>query len=190
MRRWWRLQAFISTLAGQKRQVARQKVRIDDRPRHNRRHHGYTAPPCGNCGGSVLVSCPRMRAGDYFRMVWSDESRDSDHPAPRHSPLLTLKGVYSSRRDAALKPADLRGQPMEVREPPRAVREEPVYLRKERAQLRKEQAWLRGEPVRWQEQPMGLRTVATGPRPEETELGRAASAMPLPPWIAERSAHG
>ncbi len=131
-----------------------------------------------------------MRAGDYFRMVWSDESRDSDHPAPRHSPLLTLKGVYSSRRDAALKPADLRGQPMEVWEPPRAVREEPVYLRKERARLRKEQAWLRGEPTRWQERPMGLRTAATGPRPEETGLGREASAMPLPPWIAERSAHG
>lgn len=152
-RRWWRLQAFISTLAGQKRQVARQKVRIDDRPRHNRRHHEYTAPPGGNLG------CPRKRAGDCFRMVWSDESRDSDHPAPRHSPLLTLKGVYSSRRDAALKPADLRGQPMEVREPPRAVREEPVYLRKERARLH-------GEPTRWQEQPMGLRTAATGPRPE------------------------
>jgi hypothetical protein len=113
-------------------------------------------------------------------MVWSDESRDSDHPAPRHSPLLTLKGVYS-RRDAALKPADLRGQPMEVREPPRAVREEPVYLRKERARLH-------GEPTRWQEQPMGLRTAAMGPRPEETGLGRAASAMP--PWIAARSAHG
>src|SRR5450755_4321790 len=166
MRRWWRLQAFISTLAGQKRQVARQKVRIDDRPRHNRRHRGYKAAPCGNCGGSALVSCPRNRAGDCFRMVWSDESRDSDHPAPRHSPLLTLKGVYSSRRDAALKPADLRGQPMEVRELPRAVREEP-----------KEQASLRGEPTRWQEQPMGMRTAATGPRPEETGLGRAASAM-------------
>jgi hypothetical protein len=156
MRRWWRLQAFVSTLAGQKRRVARQKVRIDDRP----------------CGGSVLVSCPRKRAGDCFRMVWSDESRDSDHPAPRHSPLLTLKGVYSSRRDAAVKPAELQGQPMEVREPPRAVREEPVYLRKERARLRKEQgwlrkeqAWLRGEPTRWQERPMGLRTAATGPRP-------------------------
>ena len=121
-------------------------------------------------------------------MVWSDESRDSDHPAPRHSPLLTLKKVYSSRRDAALKPADLQGQPMEVREPPRAVREEPVYLRKERARLRKEQAWLRGEPTRWQERPMGLRTAATGP--EETGLGREASAMPLPPWIAARSAHG
>src|SRR5450631_4199165 len=26
MRRWWRLQAFISTLAGQKRQLARQQV--------------------------------------------------------------------------------------------------------------------------------------------------------------------
>jgi hypothetical protein len=116
-------------------------------------------------------------------MVWSDESRDSDHPAPRHSPLLTLKGVYSSRRDAALKPADLRGQPMEVRELPRAVREEPMHLREE-------QAWLRGEPTRWREQPVGLRTVATGPRPEETGLGRAASAMPLPPWIAARSAHG
>ena len=66
-------------------------------------------------------------------MVWSDESRDSDHPAPRHSPLLTLKGERPSRRDAALKPADLQGQPMEVRE-------EPMYLRKERARLRKEQA--------------------------------------------------
>src|ERR1700682_6485907 len=156
MRRWWRLQAFISPLAGQKRQVARQKVRIDDRPRHNRRHHGYTAPPCGNCGGPVLVSCPRKRAGDCFRMVGSDESRDSDHPAPRHSPLLTLKGVYSSCRDAALKPADLRGQPMEVRELPAAVREEPMHLRKE-------QAWLRGEPTRWQQQPMGLRTAAAMP---------------------------
>jgi hypothetical protein len=121
-------------------------------------------------------------------MVSSDESRDSDHPAPRHSPLLSLKKVYSSRRDAALKPADL--QPMEVREPPRAVREEPVYLRKERARLWNEQAWLRGEPTRWRERPMGLRTAATGPRPEETGLGLEASAMPLPPWIAARSAHG
>ena len=68
-----------------------------------------------------------------------------------------MKGERLSRRDAALKPVDLRGPPMEVREPPRAVREQPVDLRKERAQ-----------PVRWQEEPMGLGTAATGPRPEAT----------------------
>src|SRR5882762_10407921 len=113
-------------------------------------------------------------------MVRSNETRDSDPPAPRHSPLPTLKGVHPSRRDAALKPVDLQGQPMEVREPPRAVREEPVHLRKERARLR-------GEPVRWQEQPTGLGTAATGPRPEGTGLGRGASASP--PWNATRYAH-
>jgi hypothetical protein len=116
-------------------------------------------------------------------MVRSNETRDSDPPAPRHGWLPTLKGERRSRRDAALKPVDLRGQLMEVRELPRAVREPPV-------RLRKEQARLRGEPERWREQPTGLGTAATGPRPEETGLGRAASAMPLPPWIAARSAHG
>ena len=123
-------------------------------------------------------------------MAWSDESRDSDPLGLRHSSLPTLPGGHPSRRDAALKPVDLRGQPMEVRELPRAAREEPVYLRKERARLWKEQAWLRGEPTRWRERPMGLRTAATGPQPEETGLGRAVSAAPLPPWIVARSAHG
>ena len=74
---------------------------------------------------------------------------------------------------------DLLGRPVEVREPPRAVLEEPVHLRKERARLR-------GEPARWQEQ----RTAATGPRPEETGLGRGVPAAPLPRWIVARSAHG
>ena len=116
-------------------------------------------------------------------MVWSDERRGSDPLALRHSPLPTLPGAHPSRRDAALKPVDPQGQPMEVRELPRAVREEPMHLREE-------QAWLRGEPTRWQEQPMGLRTAATGTQPEETGLGRAVSAAPLPPWIVARSAHG
>ena len=184
MHRWRRLQAFISTLAGQKRQVARQKVSIDDRPRGNRRHHGYTAPPCWICGGFVLVSRPRRRSGDRVRLVWSDESRDSDPLALRHSSLPTLPGDHPSRRDAALKPVDLRGQPMEVRGLPRAAREEPMYLRKEQARLR-------GAPTRWEERPTGLRTAATGPsQPEETGLGRGGSAAPLPPWIVARSAHG
>jgi len=183
MHRWRRLQAFISTLAGQKRQVARQKVSIDDRPRRNRRHHGYTAPRCGICGGSVLVSRPRQRSGDRFRMAWSDESRDSDPLGLRHSSLPTLPGGHPSRRDAALKPVDLRGQPMEVRELPRAAREEPMYLRKEQARL-----W--GAPTLREERPTGLRTAATGTQPEETGLGRAVSAAPLPPWIVARSAHG
>ncbi len=110
-------------------------------------------------------------------MVRGDETGDSDPPLPRRSSLPTLKGVHPSRRDAALMPVDLQGQPMEVREPPRAVREEPIHSRKERARLR-------GEPRR-QEQPTGWRT---GPRPEQTGLRRAASPVPLPPWIAARSA--
>jgi hypothetical protein len=109
-------------------------------------------------------------------MVWSDESRDSDPLAFRHSSLPTLPGGRPSRRDAALKPVDLRGQPMEVRELPRAAREEPLYLRKEQARLR-------GAPTRWEERP-------TGPQPEETGLGRGISAAPMPPWIVARSAHG
>ncbi len=96
----------------------------------------------------------------------SNETRDSDPPAPRNSPLPTLKGERPSRRDAALKPVDLQGQPMELREPPRAVRQQPVDLRKERARLR-------GEPVRWRE--------------ERTGLGRGTSAPP--PWNAKRYAH-
>lgn len=113
-------------------------------------------------------------------MVRSNETRDSDPLAPRHGSLPTLKGVYPSRRDAALKPVDLQGQPMEVREQPRAVREQPAHLRKERARLR-------GELVRWQEQPTGLGTA--GPRPEVAGLGRGASASPSPPWNATRYAH-
>jgi hypothetical protein len=109
-------------------------------------------------------------------MVWSDESRDSDRLALRHSPLPTLPGAHPSRRDAALKPVDLQGQPMEVRE-------EPMYLRKEQARLR-------AAPTRWEERPMGLRTAATGPHPEETGLERRVSPVPLPPWIVARSAHG
>lgn len=109
-------------------------------------------------------------------MVWSDESRDSDPLAFRHSSLPTLPGGRPSRRDAALKPVDLRGQPMEVRELPRAAREEPLYLRKEQARLR-------GAPTRWEERPTELRTAATG-------LGRGISAAPMPPWIVARSAHG
>jgi hypothetical protein len=116
-------------------------------------------------------------------MAWSDESRDSDPLGLRHSSLPTLPGGHPSRRDAALKPVDLRGQPMEVRELPRAAREEPMYLRKEQARLR-------GAPTRWEERPTGLRTAATGTQPEETGLGRAVSAAPLPPWIVARSAHG
>src|SRR5882672_8247246 len=97
----------------------------------------------------------------------SNETRDSDPLAPPHTSLPTLKGVYPSRRETALKPVDLLGRPVEVREPPRAVLEEPVHLRKERARLR-------GEPTRWQERPTGLWT---------------ASAAPSPPWIAARCAH-
>ncbi len=183
MHRWRRLQAFIATPAGQKRQPARQKVSIDDRPRRNRRHRGYTAPPRGICGGFVLVSCPRARAGDRFRMVRSDESRHRDPLALRHSSLPTLPGGHPSRRDAALKPVDLQGQPMEVRALPRAAREEPMEVRKEPARLR-------GAPTRWQERPTGLRTAATGPQPEATGLGRGVPAAPLPRWIVARSAHG
>jgi hypothetical protein len=116
-------------------------------------------------------------------MAWSDESRDSDPLGLRHSSLPTLPGDHPSRRDAALKPVDLRGQPMEVRELPRAAQEEPMYLRKEQARLR-------GAPTRREERPTGLRTAATGTQPEETGLGRAVSAAPLPPWIVARSAHG
>jgi hypothetical protein len=116
-------------------------------------------------------------------MVWSDESRDSDPLALRHSSLLTLPGGrHPSRRDAALKPVDLQGQPREVRELPRAAREESMHLRKEQARLR-------AAPTRWEERPTGLRTAATGPQPEETGLGRGVSAAPLPPWIVARSAH-
>ena len=113
----------------------------------------------------------------------SNETRDSDPPAPRNSPLPTLKGERPSRRDAALKPVDLQGQPMEVRELPRAAREEPIHLRKEQARLR-------GAPTRWEERPTGLRTATGPPQPEEAGLGRRVSAAPLPPWIAARSAHG
>lgn len=102
-------------------------------------------------------------------MVWSDESRDSDPLALRHSSLPTLPAGLPSRRDAALQPVDLRGQPMEVavRELPRAAREEPMYLRKAQARL-----W--GAPT----------------QPEAKGLGRAVSAAPLPPWVVARSAHG
>jgi len=181
MHRWRRLQAFIATPAGQKRQPARQKVSIDDRPRRNRRHHGYTAPPRGICGGSVLVSRPQRRSGDRVRLVWSDESRHRDPLALRHSSLPTLPGGHPSRRDAALKPVDLRGQPMEVRALPRAAREEPM-------DLRKEQTRLRGAPTRWEQRPTGLRTAATGP--PQPGLGRGVPAAPLPRWIVARSAHG
>ena len=116
-------------------------------------------------------------------MLWSDQSRDSDPLAWRHSSLPTLPGGHPSRRDAALKPVDLQGQPMEVRELPRAAREELMYLRKEQARLR-------GAPTRWGERPTGLRTAATGPQQEQTGLGRWVSAAPLPPWIVARSAHG
>jgi hypothetical protein len=110
-------------------------------------------------------------------MAWSDESRDSDPLALRHSPLPTLPGAHPSRRDAALKPVDLQGQPMEVRE-------EPMHLWKAQARLR-------GAPTRREERPTGLRTTATGPpQPEATGLGRTVSAAPLPPWIVARSAHG
>ena len=115
-------------------------------------------------------------------MVRSDLSRDCDPPAPRHSSLPALKGIRPSRCEATLKPADLQGPPMRVREPPTAVQEEPIHLWDERARLR-------GEPTRRQEQPTALLTAATGPRPEETGLGRGASAAPSPPWIAARSAH-
>ena len=116
-------------------------------------------------------------------MVRSDESRHRDPLALRHSSLPTLPGARPSRRDAALKPVDLREQPMEVRELPRAAREEPMYLRKEQARLR-------GAPTRWEEWPTGLRTAATGPQPEATGLGRGVPAAPLPRWIVARSAHG
>src|SRR5882724_6936395 len=100
-------------------------------------------------------------------MAWSDER--SDPLALRHSSLPTLPAGHPSRRDAALKPVDLRGQPMEVRELPRAAREEPMY---------------------WPKGPTGLRTATGPPQPEETGLGRRVSAAPLPPWIDARSAHG
>ncbi len=162
--------------------MTRQKVSIDHRPSSNRRRHGCTAPPCRNCGASFLVSGPRRRAGDRFRMVRGDEGRDSDLPAPRHSSLPILREVHPSRRDAALKPVDLQGQPMQMREPLGAVRKEPRHLRKEPALLRE-------APTRQRERPTGLRTAATGPRPEETGLGRGASAARSPPWIAARSVH-
>jgi len=119
-----------------------------------------------------------VRRDEILRMVRSNETRDRDRPVPCHSSLAASKGRQPSRRDAALKLVGPQGQPMEVREPPRTVREEPMNLGKERARLR-------GEPARWQEQ----RTAATGPRPEETGLGRAASGAPSSPWVAARSAH-
>ena len=179
LRRW--LQAFISALARQKRQVTRQKFSIDCRPRSNRRRHRYTAPHAGMAADPFWYNVLES-AGDRLRRVRSNETRDSDPPAPRNSPLPTLKGERPSRRDAALKPVDLQGQPMELREPPRAVREQPAHLRKERARLR-------GEPMRWQEQPTGLGTAPTAPRPKAMGLGRRASASPSPPWIAARCAH-
>src|SRR5882672_7711357 len=97
-------------------------------------------------------------------MLWSDQRRDSDPLARRHSPLPTLPGVHPSRRDAALEAVDLQGQPMEVRELPRAA---PIHLRKEQARLR---------------------GAAAGPQPEETGLGWGMPAAPLPPWIVARSA--
>jgi hypothetical protein len=149
--------------------VTQQKVSIDHRPSSNRRRHGYTAPPCGNCGGSLLVSCPRKRVGDRFRPVRNDESRERDPPAPRHSSLPALGGSHpSARRDATLKPVDLQGQPMDVRG---------------------EWARLWGEPTQRQEQPTGLRTAATGPRSQETESARGASAGRSPSWIAARYVH-
>src|SRR5216684_4949328 len=160
-----RLQAFIFTFAGQKRQVTRQKFSIDHPPSSNRRRHRYTAPHAGMAADPFWYNVLES-AGDRLRRVRSNETRDSDPPAPRNSPLPTLKGERPSRRDAALKPVDLQGQPMELREPPRAVRQQPVDLRKERARLR-------GEPVRWREEPTGL--------------GRGTSAPP--PWNAKRYAH-
>src|SRR5260370_19532797 len=97
-------------------------------------------------------------------MVWSDESRDSDPLALRHSSLPTLAGGHPSRRDAALKPVDLQGQPMEVRELPRAAREEPIHLRKEQARLR-------GAPTRGGGRPTGVRTGAGPPPPEAAVVG-------------------
>jgi hypothetical protein len=182
---------------------AGRKVSIDHRPRSNRRRHRYTAPPCGNGGGTLPASRSRKRAGGRLRAVRSDETRNSDPPPAHHSSLRIAKRGHPSRRDAALKPVGLQGQPMEAREEPIQLRGEP-------------RRW-QGEPPRLQEQPTGLRTAATGPRPKETGLGRGAWAVPsrwqeqptelwtaatgrrpretglgrgaAAPWIGEKSAH-
>jgi hypothetical protein len=149
----------------------RHKVSTGHRPSNNHRHHRYTAPPCGNCGGSLLGPGRRRCAGDCVRMVRSAETKDSDPPSPRYRSLPPLKGVHSSCHGAALKPANPRGLPKEVREPPGAVREECAGLRE--------------EPTRRQEQP----TAATGPQAEETGLAWGAHAAPSPHWIGARSSH-
>ena len=56
-------------------------------------------PPSGNCGGSLLASCPRARAGAPFE----------DDPS-----LPGLKEGRPSRRDVAFGPVDLLGQSVEA----------------------------------------------------------------------------
>jgi hypothetical protein len=75
MHRWRRLQAFISTPAGQKRQVARQKVSIDDAPGATAdtmdtrpRHVGFAADPfwyhvLDSARAIVFEWCGATRAG-------------------------------------------------------------------------------------------------------------------------------
>ena len=105
--------------------MARHSVSIERCPSSNRRRRLRTAPPCRNYDASFLVSC----AGDHF--LPSDGSRDGDPPAPRHSSLPTSEGVQPSRRDAVLRPVDLRILLMAVREPPGATRAVLLHVRKE-----------------------------------------------------------
>jgi hypothetical protein len=87
------------------------KVNLDRRPSSNRRRHRYTAPPSGICGGSLLASCPRARAGAPF---------DDDLSLPG------LKQGRPSRRDVAFGPLGWLGQ-LVVR-----LRKNPPRLRGER----------------------------------------------------------
>jgi hypothetical protein len=99
----------------------------------------------------------------------SDETRDSDRPAPYHSRLPTLQTERPSHRDAAVKPADLqaqptelKAQPMEMPGPPRTAREEAM-----------------------QEEPAELRTSGTATETrKETGLRREPLAAPPPLWVA------
>jgi hypothetical protein len=88
------------------------------------------------------------RSGDGFRMVWSDESRDSDPLALRQfaadfaggSPLASRRGVEAGQPAGA---ADGGAGAAED------GAEEPMYLRKEQARLRR-------APTRSEERPPRL----------------------------------
>jgi hypothetical protein len=81
------------------------KVNIDHRPSSNRRRHRCTAPPSGNCGGSLLASYPRRAFGQalFGRKVFAGPTALA--PLRTSNERLSCMGASTFFRGTTISPA-------------------------------------------------------------------------------------